>query len=152
MRGDLKTFDYYPYNAGLKLFNNSTATFKLAIVTDAYASVLKAAVDPVLGDFTEATPGGNYTVGGNALPGNAWTIGAVSPGVTALDFTDFAMSKDASNPTDGRTAIIVNSTGGIRTIHAIDLTTDGSTAVDLVNNDLTITFNANGTLNATVTA
>lgn len=148
-RGDLKTFDYYPYNAGLKLFNNSTDTFKLAIVTDAYAAVLKTATDPVLTTFTECAAGGNYAAGGNALAGNAWTIAA---GVSKLDFTDFSMLKDAGNPTTGKTAIILNFTGGVRAIHAIDLTSDGTTAVDLVNNDLTITFNANGTLTATVTA
>ena len=151
-RGDLKTFDYYPYNAGLKRYDNSTDTFKLAIITEAYASVLKAQVDLSLSTYTEVGAGGNYTAGGNALPGNAWTIGVVSPGVTALDFTDFSMLKAAGNPTTGRVALIINSTAANRCYHAIDLTIDGTTAVDLVNNDLTITFNANGTVNATVTA
>lgn len=151
-RGDLKTFDYYPYNAGLKLYNNSTDSFKYAIVTDTYASISKAAVDPTLASFTDAPAGGNYTAGGNALAGAAWTIGTVAAGVTALDFTDVSMLKSAGNPTTGRTVLIINSTAGNRCYHAIDLTTDGTTAVDLVNNDLTIAFNANGTVNATVTA
>ena len=98
-RGDLKTFDYYPYNAGLKLYNNSTDSFKYAIVTDTYASVLKTTVDPVLTSFTEVGAGGNYSAGGNALAGVAWTIGVVSAGVTALDFTDVSMLKAAGNPT-----------------------------------------------------
>tara|TARA_R110002126_G_scaffold173241_1_gene321931 strand:+ start:1953 stop:2414 length:462 start_codon:yes stop_codon:yes gene_type:complete len=151
-RGDLKTFDYYPYNAGLKLYNNSTDSFKYAIVTDAYAAVLKTTVDPVLTSFTEVGAGGNYSAGGNALAGVAWTIGVVSAGVTALDFTDVSMLKAAGNPTTGKTVLIINSTATNRGYHAIDLTSDGTTAVDLVNNDLTITFNANGTVNATVTA
>ena len=151
-RGDLKTFDYYPYNAGLKLYNNSTDSFKYAIVTDTYASVLKTAVDPVLADFTDVGTGGNYTAGGNALAGVAWTIGVVAAGVTGLDFTDVSLSKAAGNPTTGKTLLILNSTATSRCYHAIDLTTDGTTAVDLVNNDLTVTFNANGTVNATVTA
>ena len=33
-RGDLKTFDYYPYNAGLKLYNNSTDSFKDFLVVE----------------------------------------------------------------------------------------------------------------------
>jgi len=151
-RGDLKTFDYYPYNAGLKLFNNSTDSFKYAIITDTYASVLKTAVDPTLASFTEVGAGGNYTAGGNALAGAAWTIGVVAAGVTGLDFTDVSLLKAAGNPTTGKTALIINSTSGNRSYHAIDLTSDGTTAVDLVNNDLTITFNVNGTVNATVTA
>ena len=151
-RGDLKTFDYYPYNAGLKLYNNETDSFKYAIVTDAYAAVLKTAVDPVLTSFTEVGAGGNYSAGGNALAGVAWTIGVVAAGVTALNFTGVSMPKAAGNPTTGKTVLIINSTATNRGYHAIDLTSDGTTAVDLVNNDLTITFNANGTVNATVTA
>ena len=148
-RGDLKTFDYYPYNAGLKLYNNSTDTFKMAIITEQFSAVNVAFVDPTLSDYTDAAAGGNYTAGGNALPGNAWTISAA---VSKLDFTDFAIAKDAGNPTTGKTALIINFTGGVRVIHAIDLTTDGTTAVDLVNNDLSIAFNADGTFTATVTA
>lgn len=151
-RGDLKTFDYYPYNAGLKLYNNSTDAFKYAIVTNNYATVLKTTVDPTLASFTQVGAGGNYTAGGNALAGAAWTIGAVAAGVTGLDFTDVSMLKAAGNPTTGKTVLIINSTAGSRCYHAIDLTDDGTTAVDLVNNDLTITFDANGTVNATVTA
>jgi len=152
-RGDLKTFDYYPYNAGLKLYNNSTDSFKYAIVTDAYAAVLKTTVDPTLASFTEVAASGNYAAGGNALTVPTWTIGVVAAGVTGLDFTnDVSMLKAAGNPTTGKTVLIINSTAGNRCYHAIDLTADGTTAVDLVNNDLTITFNANGTVNATVTA
>jgi hypothetical protein len=148
-RGDLKTFDYYPYNAGLKLFNNSTDSFKYALVTDAYSAVLKTTVDPTLASFTECAAGGNYTAGGNALAGAAWTIAA---GVSKLDFTDIALTKAAGNPATAKTLLIINSTAGNRCYHAVDLTSDGTTAVDLVNNDLAVTFNANGTLNATVTA
>ena len=154
-RGDLKTFDYYPYNAGLKRFDNSTDTFKLVLSTIAYGTVDKAAVDPILTTYTECAAGGNYTAGGNALPTPAtpWTIGVVSAGVTALDFDDFSMPKLAGNPTTAKTALIMNFTGGTRHIHAIDLTTDaGVTAVDLVSNDLSITFAAGGTVNITVTA
>jgi len=148
-RGDLKTMNYYPFNAGLKLFNNSTDTFKLAIVTNQFSAVDVNFTDPSLSDYTDSSTGGNYTAGGNALTGNAWSItGAVSK----LDFTDFAMAKNASNPTTGKTALVLNSTAGVRVIHAIDLTSDGSTAVDLVNNDLAIAFNADGTFTATVTA
>ena len=150
-QGDLKTFDYYPYRAGLKLYNNSTDSFKYAIVTDTYATVNKATVNPDLTDFTEVAAGGNYTAGGNALTGVTWAIGTVAAGITSLDFTDISLLKDASNPITGKTMLLNNSTAGDHCYHAIDLTSDGSTAVDLVNNDLTVTFNANGTVNITVT-
>jgi hypothetical protein len=151
-RGDLKTFDYYPYNAGLKLYNNSTDSFKYALLTDTYASVGKATVDPTTASFTEVSAGGNYSSGGNALAGVAWTIGVVSAGVTALDFTDIALTKLASSPTTAKTMLINNSTAGNRSYHVIDLTSDGTTAIDLVNNDLAVAFAANGTVNITVTA
>lgn len=151
-QGQLKTFDYYPYNAGLKLYNNSTDAFKYALLTDAFAAVPKTTVDPTLLSFTEVTAGGNYTAGGNSLPGNVWTIGTVGAGIVGLDFTDISLLKDPSNPTGAKVLLINNFTAGDRCYHAIDLTSDGTTAVDLVNNDLTVTFNANGTVNITVDA
>lgn len=150
-RGDLKTFQYYPFNAGKKLYDNVNDSFKYAIINDAWATVNPGEVDPTLSTYTEATAGGNYTAGGNSLPGNVWAIGTVSAGVTSLDFTDISMLKAAGNPTTGKTLLINNFTASDRCYHAIDLTSDGTTAVDLVNNDLTVTFNANGTVNATVT-
>jgi hypothetical protein len=151
-RGDLKTFDYYPYNAGLKLYDNSLDAFKYALLTDAFASVSKATVDPTTASFTEVAAGGNYTSGGNALAGVVWSIGTVAAGITALDFTDIALTKLAASPTTAKTMLINNSTAGNRSYHVIDLTIDGTTAIDLVNNDLSVIFAAGGTVNITVTA
>jgi len=148
-QGDLKTFDYYPFNAGKKLYNNVTDTFKYAFVTDAFSAVDKAEVEPDLSSFTEVGAGGNYSSGGNALPGNAWTIAA---GITKLDFTDISLTKQASSPTTAKTLLIINSTAGNDCYHAIQLGVSDGDAVDLVNNDLTVTFNVNGTVNITVTA
>jgi hypothetical protein len=151
-RGELKTFDYYPYNAGLKLYDNSADSFKYALISTAFASVGKATVDPTIASFTEVSAGGNYSSGGNALAGVAWTIGVVGAGIVALDFTDIALTKQAGSPTTAKTMLIVNSTAGSRCYHAIDLTTDGTTAIDLVNKGLNIAFSAGGTVNITVTA
>lgn len=148
-QGSLKTFDYYPFKAGKKLYNNVTDTFKYALITDAYSTVSKATVDPTLASFTEVAAGGNYTAGGNALPGNAWTIAA---GVSKLDFTDISLSKAASSPTTAKTLLIINSTATNDCYHAIQLGAADGDAIDLVNNDLTVTFNAAGTVNITVTA
>ena len=148
-QGSLKTFDYYPFKAGKKLYNNATDTFKYAFITDAYSTVSKATVDPTLSSFTEVSAGGNYSSGGNALPGNAWTIAA---GVSKLDFTDISLSKAASSPTTAKTLLIINSTATNDCYHAIQLGAADGDAIDLVNNDLTVTFNAAGTVNITVTA
>jgi hypothetical protein len=148
-QGSLKTFDYYPFKAGKKLYNNVTDAFKYALITDAYSTVSKATVDPTLASFTEVAAGGNYTAGGNALPGNAWTIAA---GVSKLDFTDISLSKAASSPTTAKTLLIINSTATNDCYHAIQLGAADGDAIDLVNNDLTVTFNAAGTVNITVTA
>ena len=148
-QGDLKTFDYYPFNAGKGTYNNVTDTFKYAFVTDAYSAVSKATVEPDLSSFTEVGAGGNYSAGGNALTGNAWTIAA---GVTKLDFTDISLTKLASSPTTAKTLLIINSTAGNDCYHAIQLGVLDGDAIDLVNNDLTVTFNAAGTVNITVTA
>lgn len=148
-QGDLKTFDYYPFNAGKKLYDNVNDVFKYAFVTDAFSTVDKATVEPALASFTEVGAGGNYTAGGNALPGNAWTIAA---GITKLDFTDISLTKQASSPTTAKTLLIINSTVGSDCYHAIQLGAADGDAVDLVNNDLTVTFNAAGTVNITVTA
>ncbi len=148
-QGDLKTFDYYPFNAGKKLYDNINDTFKYAFITDAFSTVSKAEVEPDLSSFTEVSAGGNYSAGGNALAGNAWTIAA---GITKLDFTDISLTKQASSPTTAKTLLIINSTAGNDCYHAIQLGAADGDAVDLVNNDLTVTFNVNGTVNITVTA
>lgn len=146
-QGDLKTFDYYPFKAGKKLYSNVTDTFKYAFITDAYSTVSKATVDPAITSFTEVAAGGNYTAGGNALPGNAWTIAG---GVSKLDFTDISLTKLASSPVTAKTLLIINSTATNDCYHAIQLGAADGDAIDLVNNNLTVTFNAAGTVNITV--
>ena len=149
VQGSLKTFQYYPFKAGKKLYDNVNDVFKYAFVTDAYSTVNVATVDPALASFTEVAAGGNYTAGGNALPGNAWTIAA---GVSKLDFTDISLTKQASSPTTAKTLLIINSTATNDCYHAIQLGATDGDAIDLVNNDLTVTFDAAGTVNVTVTA
>tara|TARA_R110001632_G_scaffold83990_1_gene185533 strand:+ start:1946 stop:2398 length:453 start_codon:yes stop_codon:yes gene_type:complete len=149
VQGSLKTFQYYPFKAGKKLYDNVNDVFKYAFVSDAYSTVNVATVDPTLSSFTEVGAGGNYTAGGNTLPGNAWTIAA---GVSKLDFTDISLTKQASSPTTAKTLLIINSTATNDCYHAIQLGAADGDAIDLVNNDLTVTFDAAGTVNVTVTA
>lgn len=148
VQGSLKTFQYYPFKAGKKLYNNVTDVFKYAIITDAYSTVDVATIDPTLASFTEVAAGGNYTAGGNGLPGNAWTIAA---GVSKLDFTDISLPKAVGSPTTGKTLLIINSTATNDCYHAIQLGAADGDAIDLVNDTLTVTFDPNGTVNVTVT-
>ncbi len=147
-QGSLKVFDYVAFNAGKQLYNHATDTFKYALITDAYSTVDKATVEASLSSFTEVSAGGNYSAGGNALTGNAWTIAG---GISKLDFTDISLSKSAGSPTTAKTLLIINSTVGSDCYAAVQLGAADGDAVDLVNNDLTLTFNANGAYNVTVT-
>tara|TARA_R110000850_G_scaffold124143_1_gene242227 strand:+ start:442 stop:903 length:462 start_codon:yes stop_codon:yes gene_type:complete len=151
-QGSLKTFQYYPFNSGKKLYDNVNDAFKYALTTNAYSTVGVATVDPTLASFTEATTGGNYIAGGNVLSGNVWTFGVIATGVTALDFDDITLLKDPSNPSDAKTMQIMNSTAGSRCYHVVQLGVADGDAVDLTTNDLIVTMNANGTVNVTVTA
>lgn len=146
-RGDQKAFYDYPRKAGLGNYNNSTNTFKVALLTDTYASVSQTLTDPVLTSFTEVTPGGNYSAGGITLTTVTWTRAGA---VTKLDADDVSLLKDASNPANARTALVYNDTVSDNAYSVVDLTTDGSTPLDLVNNDLNITWNASGIITATV--
>lgn len=146
-RGDQKAFYDYPRKAGLGNYNNSTNTFKVALLTDTYASVSQTLTDPVLTSFTEVTPGGNYSAGGITLTTVTWTRAGA---VTKLDADDLSLLKNASNPANARTALVYNDTVADNAYSVVDLTTDGTTPLDLVNNDLNITWNASGIITATV--
>ena len=61
------------------------------------------------------------------------------------------LAKDASNPATVRCAVIYNNTSAADDLIQIyDLTADGSTALDLVNNDFVFNFGAAGINTATV--
>lgn len=145
--GDTKTFSYYAYLAGEGTYTNSTDVFKAALITDSYATVDANAANPALTSFTEATAGGNYTAGGLTITATH----SFSAGTTTLDFADFSMLKAAGNPTNAKSLLIINSTAGGDAYQVIDITSDGgTTAPNLVNNDLNVTINASGAITATV--
>jgi hypothetical protein len=68
-----------------------------------------------------------------------------------MDATDIAtIAKNASNPATVKCAIIYNDTSASDDlVQVFDLTADGTTAIDLVNNDLAFTFGAGGINTAT---
>lgn len=146
-QGDSKLVAEYDYQSGLGTYNNSTDTFAWLLVTNTYASldantVLNAA------SVTGATVGGNYA-GKTALSSVTW---ARSSAVTTLDAANVTFAANASNPTDACCMVIMNDTAtNDPLLKIIDLTTDGSTPVDLTQG-FTITFNASGLYTVTANA
>ena len=119
----------------------------IAFVSDTYATLNADATNPVLANVTVVS-GGNVNAVNNL---SGFSITRATTTITA-DATDLAtITKNASNPTTVRCAVLYNNTSASDDlIQAWDLTTDGSTALDLVNNDFTFSFGANGIFTATV--
>lgn len=148
-QGDSKLAREYPLQAGKGEYNNSTDTFKLYFCSDTYAAIDIDTAPLNLSDVTQVG-GGNVPIGGVTLTGTTW---ARSGAVCTLDFNNIAtITKNASNPATIRTAVIVNDTSTSDDIYkVVDLTTDGTTPIDLVTNDFDYSFNAGGSQTATVT-
>lgn len=126
---------------------SDTDVYKLVFVTNQYSTINADATSPVIGSVTAAS-GGNvaasYTLASFAVTRATTTI--------TVDAADIGtISKHASNPATIKSAIIYNDTSATDDlVQAFDLTSDGSTAIDLVNNDLAFTFGAAGLMTATV--
>ena len=115
-------------------------TYTITFLSDTYASISSDAANPNLASFTEVS-GGNITA--TNLTGFSITRATTTITTDAADPATFA--KNASNPATVRTAFVYNNTSASDDAGFVyDLTTDGSTAVDLVNKDLTFSFGANG--------
>ena len=138
-RGDSKKVSEYDLKSGDGAYNNSSDTFAWLLVTDTYASIdedtaLNAA------SFTAATIGGNYA-GKTALTTVTWTRAA---NVSTLDYDDVTFAADGANPVDAKCLVILNDTSAADdAFKIVDLTTDGTTAVDLTQG-FTMTINASG--------
>lgn len=146
--GDSKLAQEYPLQAGNGRYNNSTNAFRIYFCSDTYASINASAAPLNLGSVTQVG-GGNFPLSGITLTNVSWTR---SGAVSTLDYDDLApILKDAANPTNIRTAVIVNDSSPADDIYKIiDLTADGSTAIDVVNNDFEYTVNASGSITGTV--
>ena len=143
-RGDSKKVAEYDFKSGGGSYNNSSDTFSWVLVTDAFGDIdEETALN--LASFTQATIGGNYA-GKTALTNVSWSrTGSVS----TLTYDNISFSADASNPTDAKCIVIINDTSSSDDAFKItDITTDGSTAVDLTSG---FTLNVNASGSATVT-
>lgn len=122
-------------------------TWSLAFVSDTFASVSADTVDPQLSTVT-VTSGGNVSASYN-LANFAITRSTNTVTFDADDIT--SITKSGTNPSDVRCAVVYNNTSTNDDLVCIfDLTSDGSTALDLANNDLAFTFGASGIITATV--
>ena len=118
----------------------STDTYQLVFLSNTYASIDTNVTDPDLSDYTVSS-GGNVAA--------SYTLSSTTFTRSGTVFTFDAaniptIGRDANNPTDLRTALIICSTKGNEAIQVFDMTADGSTALDLVNNDFEFTFGSAG--------
>ena len=146
--GDSKLAQEYPLQAGEGAYTNSTDTFRIFFCSDTYAAIDATQAPFNLSDVTQVG-GGNFPIAGIVLTSVTWTR---SGAISTLDYADLStIVKNASNPTTIRTAVIVNDTSTSDDIYkVVDLTTDGSTAIDVVTNDFDYTVNASGSVTGTV--
>ena len=146
--GDSKLAQEYPLQAGNGAYNNSSNTFRIFFCSDTYAAIDATQTPFNLSDVTQVG-GGNFPIAGIVLSSVTWTR---SGAVSKLDYADLAtIIKNASNPAAIRTAVIVNDSSTSDDIYkVVDLTSDGSTAIDVINNDFDYAVNASGSVTGTV--
>ena len=144
--GDNKIFRDFVLKVNEGAYNEGDV-WSLAFVSNTYATIDATAANPNLAGVTVVS-GGNvaasYTLTGFAITRSGTTV--------TYDATDIGtITKNASNPTTVRCAYLYNNTSASDDGFCVfDLTTDGSTALDLVNNDFTLSFGAGGIITATV--
>jgi hypothetical protein len=143
--GDSKIFNDFGLKLGKKAYDLSSDAFAISFVADTYASIDADATDPNISGFTPLV-GGNF-VAATTLTSVTWTR---TSGVSKFDYADLTtIAKNASNPATIRCALIKHTASG-DLYKAIDLTSDGTTAIDVVNNDFDYTVNAGGSSTLTV--
>ena len=115
-------------------------TWQLVFLSDTYASINTDLTNPTSASFTPV-------VGGNVA--TSYTLGSITidrvTNVIKFDAADIGqILKNASNPANLKTALLRNATVTNDAIQAWDMTADGTTSLDLINNDFTFTFGAGG--------
>lgn len=125
-----------------------TDDYRIAFISNTYASVSSDLAAPDIADVT-VTSGGNvaanYPLANESLSRSTSTI--------TFDADDIGtITKNASNPADLRCAVLYDVTVSNHLIQIWDMTTDGTTPLDLVNNDFTFSFGASGINTSTNTS
>lgn len=124
-----------------------TDNWQIVFFSDTFASILSTTANPTSSTFTVVS-GGNFPAN-TALANEAITR---SGAVIKFDADDIGqILKNASNPAI-KTAGLINATVTNDLFQVWDVTSDGSTAVDTVNNDFTFNFGAGGINTSTNTS
>jgi len=150
-------FDEFAESIGDGRIDLDTDTFKVAFVTlqvGGTPSIAKTDAIPTWGAggttnlaTSEVTPGGGYTVGGDALATVTWGHTA---GVATFDAADNVWTSSAGSPATIKTAVFYSDTATNKDcIGFIDMTADGTTAISLLAGDITITWGAGGIFTVT---
>ena len=137
--GDTKLFNDFVLKdrQGVYALSND---WQLVFLSDTYASVNTDLTNPTSASFT-ITSGGNVAAS-YALTGEVVTR---SGATITFDATDIGtILKAAGNPVDLRCALLINATVTNDAAQVWDMTSDGTTPLDLVNNDFTFNFGVNG--------
>jgi hypothetical protein len=144
--GDSKIFNEFVLKERNQTYGVSDVK-SLSFVSDTFASVSADLANPNISSVSVVS-------GGNVA--SSYTLASAvitrSTNVIKFDATDIgSIAKDASNPTTVRCAVVFNNTSAADDlIQIFDMTSDGTTAVDLVNNDFVFNFGSGGINTATV--
>ena len=112
-------------------------TFKIMLLSNTHNSTIAIAdATPDSADYTEVT-GTGYTAGGATVT-CTWTEAGGT--ATFATTTNAAWTQNGAGPTDIRTALLYNTThaGTNDAIAYIDMTSNGTTPISLVDGDITI--------------
>lgn len=144
--GDNKIFRDFVLKNNEGAYNEGDV-WSLAFVSNTYSTIDTNATNPNLASVSVVS-GGNVTASYTLASFQITRTG----GTITFDATDIpTILKNASNPATLRSAVVYNNTSAADDLMcAFDMTADGTTALDLVNNDFTFTFGAGGIITATV--
>lgn len=138
-QGETKIFNEVPKKEKEGAYSLAD-NWQIVFISDTYASVGSDLTNPT-------TALVNITSGGNVAASYSLTGESISrSGVTTtFDAANIGtITKSATNPVDVRCAVLRNATVSNDMIQIWDCTVDGTTALDLINNDLTFNFGASG--------
>ena len=143
-QGDLTLFEEFAVQMGTSEHVFGTDVIKVALIT-----TIPTAADttPTLSDYTEVV-GTGYTAGGEEITNDTYVEAA---GVATFNGDNITWSQNALGPGTVKAALLYNDTHASDMAFAyVDMTADGSTAISLINGDISITWNGSGIFTTTV--
>ena len=137
--GDTKAFNDAVLKSKKGVYAEANV-WEIVFLSDTYASVNTDLTNPTSASFTPVS-GGNVAA--------SYTLGSIvidrTANVIKFDAADIPkILKSATNPSTVKTALLRNATVTNDAIQVWDMTTDGTTPLDLVNNDFTFSFGVGG--------